>query len=104
MENSEIMHYIKISLTRGYALFGLVALCWIIIIMLVIVYGDVGSYKVDPNNPNVMRNDRHEMQKDTFDRYYLISKTLVTICFLGGIIAVILYGIWKKWSFLYFLD
>lgn len=100
MEYPDILHYIKTSLIRGYAIFGLVALCWIIIIILVIVYGDVGSYKVDPDNPNIMRNDKYEMQKDTFDKYYLISKTLITICFLGGIIAVILFGIWKKWSFL----
>ena len=96
----KVLNYIKLSLTRGYAFFGLIALCWITIIILVIVYGHVGSYEVDPHNPNVMRNDRHEMQRDTFDRYYLISKTLATICFWGGIVAVILYGYWKKWSFL----
>ena len=100
MEYSEITHHMKISLIRGYAFFGLVALCWIIIIILVIVYGPIGSYDVDPDNPDIMRGDKHDMQKDVFARYDLVTEILLGICFLGSLVGVILYGYWKKWSFL----
>ena len=100
MEYSEILHYIKTSLIRGYAFFGIVLFCWLVVIMLVIVYGDVGSYKIDPDNPDIMRGDKHDMHKNVFDRYYLITKILLGTSLLCSIIGVILYGYWKKWSFL----
>lgn len=92
----EISHFIKVSLIRGYAFFGFAVLCFMVLIVLVIVYGDVGSYEIDPDNPNIMRGHKHDMHKDTFARYYLISKTIAGICGLSSIVGVILYGLWKS--------
>ena len=96
MEYTAFLNYLKTSISRGYFFCGIAVLCSITLLTLVIIYGDVGSYDADPDNPNIMRGDRHDMPKDVFARYYLIQKTIAGIFLLNSIVSVFLYLQWKN--------
>lgn len=92
----QVLDFVKGSLVSGAAFLGLAALCFLVLIVLVILHGDVGSYEPDPENPDIMRGDKHDMDRATFDRYHLISKTIAGICFLNIITGMIVYLLWRK--------
>jgi hypothetical protein len=100
MEHPEIFHYIKTSLIRGHVFFGVAIFGFLILIILTALYGTIRTYKMDPDNPNIMKGEKHDMHIDTFAKYYFIMKTVGAITFFSSLIGVILYGYWKKWSFL----
>jgi hypothetical protein len=98
MRYAAIFDLIRVSLIRGYAFFGLAVVCFLVLTVLVILYGDIKMYKVNPDNPNIMSGPRRDMDKDTFDRYYSILKTTAGICFLSMAIGMTMYGLWKRQS------
>ena len=93
---AQLIQYFKSAFfLRGDVFFGFAVLCFSVLIIFVIVYGDVGSYDVDPDNGDVMKNHKHEMPKSVFERYYSISKTVAAICFCSMMVGGIQYYIWK---------
>ena len=93
----EILHFIKVSLIKGHAFFGFAVLCFLVLIVLTIVYGDIRSYELDVKH-NIMRGESRDMDRDTFDRYRLIRKTILGVFCFNAIAGTILYHLWKNQS------
>jgi hypothetical protein len=96
MRYSQVLYFVKASLITGGAFFGVAVVCFVVLTVLLILYGDIKSYEMDPENPDIMRGDKHDMDRATFDRYYLISKTIAGICFLNILTGMIMYLLWRK--------
>jgi hypothetical protein len=64
MRYSQVLYFVKASLITGGAFFGVAVVCFVVLTVLLILYGDIKSYEMDPENPDIMRGDKHDMDTE----------------------------------------
>ena len=87
----QVIHLLKLSLTRGYICLGIAALCLLFLLVLTLIYGDIKSISTDPSDPLVANGTLRYMEESAFNKYYRVSKLIAGIAFISGIIGVVLY-------------
>jgi len=92
----KIVRVLKVSCIRGYICIGIAVLCLSTLSILTIIYGYGGSISTDPLDPRVVEGSLRYMEKSAFTRYNLLTRILLGIAFVNGLVGVILYQLWES--------
>ena len=78
----------------GSCLFlGIAAVCFVILTITVIIYGDPKSVTDDPTDPRLELGYAHYMEPAAYKKYRLVYENAVYTSFLTGLTGFALYGI-----------
>jgi hypothetical protein len=73
--------------------FGIAAVCFIILTITVLIYGDPKSVTDDPTDHRLETGNANYMEPAAYKKYRLVYEKVGYICFLTGLIGLVFWGI-----------
>ena len=91
-----LVHILKTGLIRGNICIGVAAICFLTLVILAFIYGDIKTISTDPSDPLVLKGLRNYMEKSAFEKYHSATHTISVVGFWNAVIAVILRVRWRR--------
>jgi hypothetical protein len=91
-----VVHILKTGFIRGYICIGVAAICFLTLVILAFIYGDLKSISTDPSDPLVLEGVRNYMEESAFEKYHSATRTISAVGLLNAAIAVILRRRWRR--------
>ena len=82
---------LKIWITRGYILIGIFGICFVLLSLMTIVYGDPGSITTDPQHHLGEDGRTRHMPQELYDRFYFWWGLFIRIGIISGLTGFALY-------------
>jgi hypothetical protein len=85
----------KIVLYAMCICFGVAAVCFLFLIALTFVYGDVKTITTDPNHPGLEKGWGRYMDEASYQRYRNTIGPVHYVCWLSGVLGIALYLVYS---------
>ena len=59
------------------------------------MYGTPRTITTDKDNPNIEKGVAYYMDESTYERFYSFYTTIGHVCFVSGILGILLYSIFR---------
>ena len=82
---------LKIGITRGYILIGICGICFVLLVLMTIVYGAPSNITTDPQYPLHDGSGTRYMPQEQYDRFYFWWGLFIRIGFISFLAGVPLH-------------